>query len=119
MTEPATVLIVSTDWMIGALVSAYVEREGFRAVVYDRRRGSASDAVERHQPELIIVDVDHPDGFSQAFVREQRVRGTQVVVFSPGRFADDVRIIAEQSTLPWFGMPIELDQLRRALATVN
>jgi len=115
VTSPAlTVLIVSTEPIIGALVALYVQLHEYRAVLADERH-SPQDEVNRSGAHLIIVDVDHHDGFSPEFVRRQRAAGRRVIAFSPKLLGSEVRERAATMGLLSFALPIEPQQFREVL----
>jgi DNA-binding response OmpR family regulator len=107
-------LIVSTDAMIGALLGVYAEAAGYRAAFDDGDR-SPADAVGRYRPTVILVDVDHRDGFSPAFIRRQQEAGIPVIAFSPRRERHEVEQRARAFGLPSFALPIELSGFRGVL----
>jgi DNA-binding response OmpR family regulator len=69
MTPPprpgSTILVVDDEDMVREVVSAYLKREGY-ATVEATDGKAALDAVERHRPDLIVLDVMLPqlDGYS-------------------------------------------------------
>jgi DNA-binding NtrC family response regulator len=108
MSTPAIVLIVSTLPIIESLLGTYVALQGNQAAFRDGHGESAQEAVDRHRPQLIIVDVEHQDGFSPAaFIQRQRDRGIPVLAFSGSRDEADIRAAAEPYKIPWFALPIE------------
>jgi DNA-binding response OmpR family regulator len=109
-----TVLIVSTEPIIGALLALYVEVHNYRAVLADERKSPESE-VQQSGASLILVDVDHRDGFSPAFVARQRSAGRRVIAFSPKYLANEVRERAATLQLPSFALPIEPEQFRALL----
>jgi DNA-binding NtrC family response regulator len=101
-----TVLIVSTDAVIGALLALYVEAYGHRAVLADEGERPA-DAIARSGATVILVDADRPDCCSSAFVAEQRAAGRRVIAYSPSMLAHELRQRVERLRVPWLSMPLE------------
>jgi DNA-binding response OmpR family regulator len=115
--EPAqdqTVLIVSTDPLLAALLGLLVELQGHRPV-FDQGGESPAEALARHHPRLVLVDADHHDGFSAAFLERARRSGAGVVVFSPGRPDGEVRQLARERGLVALALPTDRVAFRRTL----
>jgi hypothetical protein len=113
-TSRGIALIVSTDAVIAALLGVYAEAVGYRAA-FDEGDSSPGDAVAEYRPAVILVDVDHRDGFSPAFIRRQQAAGIPVVVFSPRRDPHEVEYLAHPFGVPSFALPIELSGFRGVL----
>ncbi len=114
-TSVHTVLIVSTDPLTAALLGAFSELEQLSVAVHDDPAESPAAAIARHQPDLVLVDVDHPDGFQPDLLARLRLSGIAVVAFSPGRLGPDVRALAEPHGLPWIELPLDPARFREVL----
>ncbi len=57
---PGTVLLIEDEESIATLVTAYLERDGFRAR-WVRSGQEGLEAVERESPRLVILDIGLPD----------------------------------------------------------
>ena len=101
-----TVLIVSTDPVIGALLALYVEVHQYRAAVLEEGEPPAT-AVTRSDARILIVDVEHRDGFTPAFIAGQRAAGRRVIAFSPKLLLQEVRQRAEVLDIEAFAMPLD------------
>ena len=66
MSTQATVLIVSTVPVVESMLGMYVGRQGYQAAFHTADGESAQEAVDWYRPQMIIVDVEHADGFSRA-----------------------------------------------------
>lgn len=76
MRSPATlpdrpILVVDDDAKIVRLVRTYLEREGY-AVVTAADGPAALDAIERHQPALVVLDLMLPELDGRAVIRAVR-----------------------------------------------
>lgn len=103
----ATVLIVSTDSPTATLLGAFAEVEGYEVEIHDDARERPEDAIARARPHLILVDIDHPDGFAPDFLDQLREIGIPAVAFSPGRLTSEVLERARPYGLPTITLPIE------------
>jgi DNA-binding response OmpR family regulator len=113
---PVTALVISTDPMTAALLGLLLELESYH-VVYHEGEEALAVLFDRVRPVMVLVDVDHPDGFSEAFTAYVRDAGGRVLAFSPGRLRDDVRELATARQLPWFALPIDRATFAAALAS--
>jgi len=111
----ATVLVVSTDSFAGALLGAFLEVEGYEVAFHDDARETPEAAVARAQPRIIIVDVDHPDAFTQPVLDRHRAMGITIVAFSPTRASAEVLERATPHKLKWFALPADRETICAAL----
>ncbi|MGZ8502031.1 MAG: response regulator, partial [Candidatus Limnocylindrales bacterium] len=65
------ILVVDDDAKIVRLVRTYLERDGF-SVVTAADGPAALDAIERHQPALVVLDLMLPELDGRAVVRAVR-----------------------------------------------
>jgi hypothetical protein len=100
---------------MGALLGLYIESESYRVVLADAHQPPA-EAVRQAGASIIVVDVDHRDGFSPAFIAEQRRLGRSVIAFSPRLLTDELEERASQVRVPPLHMPIDIDNVRQLLA---
>ena len=108
------VLIVSTDPVVGALLGLLAELEGC-AVTFDDGHESPWAAVEHHRPQLLLVDVDHRDGASDAFLEHVRRAGLKVILYGPRQVPPKVKARAEECALPWFTLPLAGEEFSQTL----
>ncbi len=71
MSDNRPILVVDDDAKIVRLVRTYLEREGF-AVVTAADGPAALDAVERHRPALVVLDLMLPELDGRAVIRAVR-----------------------------------------------
>ncbi len=102
-----TLLIVSTDSPTATLLGAFAEVEGYDVEIHDDARETPEAAIRRARPHLILIDIDHPDGFAPEFLLHLRREGIPAVAFSPGRLASEVLERAQPYGLPTITLPIE------------
>jgi DNA-binding response OmpR family regulator len=101
------VLIVSTDSPTATLLGAFAEVEGYDVEIHDDTRESPVAAIRRSRPHLILLDIDHPDGFAPGFLEQLRQHGIPAVAFSPGRLTSEVLERVRPYGLPTITLPIE------------
>ena len=111
-----TVLIISTEPVIGALLTLYVEANRYRAVLARGGRATSRRAVARSGATVILVDVDHRDGYSPAFVAQQQASGRQVIAFSPKMGPPELEQRVAHLHVPWFTLPLKSEQFGTVLA---
>jgi DNA-binding response OmpR family regulator len=102
-----TVLIVSTDSPTAILLGAFAEVEGYNVEIHDDAREMPEDAIRRSRPHLILIDIDHPDGFAPEFLQGLEREGISAVAFSPGRLTSEVLERAQPYGLPMITLPID------------
>src|SRR5215469_2093533 len=103
----ATMLIVSTDSPTATLLGAFAEVEGYDVEIHDDAREKPEAAITRARPHLILLDIDHPDGFAPDFLEQLREEGIPAVAFSPGRLTSEVTERARPYGLPTITLPID------------
>ena len=85
MSDTRPILVVDDDAKIVRLVRTYLEREGF-PVVTAADGAAALDAVERHRPRLVVLDLMLPELDGRAVIRAVRRDGeagaTPIIVLS-------------------------------------
>ena len=113
--EGSTVLVVSTDPVIAGLLGLLVELERHRPA-YAEGGESPQAALTRHRPHLVLVDIEHRDGFSDAFLTHAAREGAQVVAFGHRQSPDELREQAEARALPWLELPTDRATFGQTLA---
>jgi CheY-like chemotaxis protein len=97
-------LVISTDPLTAALLGLLLQLEQV-PVVYEVGDEVLQALFDRVRPTLVLVDVDHPDGFSDVFMAHAQERGARVVAYSPRRLMEDVRESAAARGVGWFALP--------------
>ena len=109
-----TVLVLSSDPLAAALLGAAIELAG-RAPKFPRADESPRSALLRVRPRLVVIDSDHEDACSEAFVGPALMTGSQVVLFRSRRTQRDVSEMADRLGLRTVEMPGEHDSLTSLL----
>ena len=113
-TKGSTVLVVSTDPVIGGIVGLLVELSEHRPV-FDDGRELPEAALTRHLPHLVLVDVEHRDGFSPEFIAHAEREGVRVVAFGHRDPVGEIERRAAECGVRHVLMPPDLDIFRRTL----
>ena len=113
--EGSTVLVVSTDPVLAALLGLLAEL-GRHHPVYARGEERPQAALSRYRPRLVLLDVEHTDGFSDAFLTHAKHEGAKVLVFGRNHPGGDLRQRAEARQVPWLALPTDPATFARTLA---
>jgi CheY-like chemotaxis protein len=97
-------LVISTDPLTAALLGLLLQLEQV-PVAYEVGDEALQALFDRVRPTLVLVDVDHPDGFSEVFMAHARERGARLVAYSPRRLMEDVRESAAARGVEWLALP--------------
>jgi DNA-binding response OmpR family regulator len=112
-------LVISTDPLTAALLGLLLQLEQV-PVVYHEGDGEPLDVVfERVRPTVVLVDVDHPDGFSEAFTVRARSAGARVVAFSPTLETAEVEGRAAERGVSCLGLPTVRADFAAAIAAAS
>jgi len=84
--------VIEDDEAIGALVVAYLERAGFQ-VVCEQTGEKGLDAVERHDPRVVVLDLALPDLDGLEVCRQLRASGPVPILILTARDEEVDRII--------------------------
>ena len=75
-------VVIEDDEAISALVAAYLERAGFQ-VVCEHTGEKGLNAVERHDPRVVVLDLALPDVEGLELCRQLRAsRGVPIVILT-------------------------------------
>ena len=111
------VLVLSSDPLAAALLGAAVDLAG-HAPRFPLSDESARAALRRIRPRLVLVDCDHEDGCSEAFIGPAIMTGSRVLLFRARRSRRDATELAGRLGLEIVDMPIEHTVLTRTLDRV-
>ena len=85
-------VVIEDDEAIGALVVAYLEQAGFQ-VVCEQTGEKGLDAVERHDPRVVVLDLALPDLDGLEVCRQLRASGPVPILILSARDEEVDRII--------------------------
>ena len=108
------VLVISSDPLAAALLGAAIELAG-HAPRFPQSDESPRGALLRVRPRLVVIDCDHEDACSEAFVGPALMTGSQVMLFRSPRTRRDVGEMADRLGLRMVEMPQEHDSLTAVL----
>ncbi|WP_332651737.1 response regulator transcription factor [Lysinibacillus sp. 54212] len=75
-----TILIVEDDQDISGILALYVKNDGYKAI-QAMTLHDAMEAVKEHEPDLILLDVNLPDGNGFDFAKEVRKIAETIIIF--------------------------------------
>jgi DNA-binding response OmpR family regulator len=107
-------VVISTQAEIAGILCEFLAHDGYQARIEDGTEPLAA-VLDRVRPRVVLIDVDHPDGFSAGFIERARGIGAAVVAYSPSRDEREVRSLAAAHNLAAFGCPLRLTRMRAAL----
>ncbi|WP_337269918.1 response regulator transcription factor [Oryzifoliimicrobium ureilyticus] len=113
------ILIVDDDHEIRSLLSRYLEELGFRVSTASNLRG-CNDALNRRQPDLLVLDVMLPDGSGLDLCRDLRGRRPRVPVILLTALKEDIdRILGlEIGADDYLGKPFNPRELAARIRAV-
>lgn len=119
LTAAPDVLIVDDDHEIRALLSRYLEEQGFRVSTASDLRG-CNDALNRRAPDLLVLDVMLPDGSGLDLCRDLRNRRPRVPVILLTALKEDIdRILGlEIGADDYLGKPFNPRELAARIRAV-
>lgn len=108
------VLIFSADPLAAALLGAVVELAGL-APRFASKDEAARSALLRVRPQIVLVDCDHEDSCSEAFVGPALMTGAQVILCRSRRTQRDAREFAARMGLTVATLPADHERLVQLL----
>ena len=113
------VLVLSSDPLAAALLGAAIDLAGY-APRFPTSSESPRTALLRARPRLVVVDCDHEEACSDAFIGPALMTGSRVLLFRSPRTRRDVselsvRIGLRVAEMPMGHEPLK-DLLRQMLA---
>lgn len=101
-----TVLVLSSDPLASALLGAAIELAG-HVPRFPQSEEAPRSALMRVRPRLVMIDCDHPDGCSDAFIGPALMSGSRVLLFKSRRTRRDVSELTERLGVRVMDMPTE------------
>jgi len=114
---PDVAMVITREPSTAAILRAFLAVDGYE--VAGDLDTKPLDGLLRFNPRLILVDVDHQDGFSPDFIEHARRRGVAVVAYSPSRTETETRRIAASLGLSAFGFPLRPSRFRETIRTAS
>ena len=108
------ILVLSSDPLAAALLGAAIELAG-HAPRFPQSEEMARGALLRVRPALVIIDCDHEEACSEAFIGPALMTGSRVMLFRSRRTRRDMSELAGRLGLSVLEMPIEHDSLSSVL----
>ena len=112
-----SVLVLSSDPLAAALLGAAVDLAG-HATRFPLSDEPVRAALLRIRPRLVLIDCDHEDGCSEAFIGPALMTGSRVLLFRSRRSRRDATEFAGRLGLEIVDMPVEHVSLTRTLDRV-
>ena len=108
------VLVLSSDPLASALLGAAIELAG-HAPRFPESPEAARAALLRIRPRLVLIDCDHEDGCSDAFIGPALMAGSRVLLFKSRRTRRDVTELTGRLGVHVIDMPMEHGSLTHLL----
>lgn len=109
------VLILAREEIVAALLGLMVELQGLDPL-YLAKAEIAEDVIRRELPKAVVIDCDHQD-CTDLLLAAVRDAGAKPILFSPFRFAGEVKRVASRHGVEYFTLPTELEAFGRLLVT--
>src|SRR5206468_4164480 len=113
-----TTLIVEDDFRVARLHAEVVDAlDGYSVAATVHTASAALDAVRRHRPRLVLLDLYLPDASGLEVLRRLRALGEppDVIVLSAAREMHSVRAAMQGGALHYLIKPFDFDDLRARL----
>jgi response regulator of citrate/malate metabolism len=111
-------LVVDDDFRVARIHASRLARvDGFECVGEVYTAAAAREAIERLQPELLLLDVHLPDENGISLLRSLQVAGTQIdsIIITAARDLNTVRSAMSSGAVYYLVKPFSFDQLRLQL----
>ncbi|GBD21653.1 Transcriptional regulatory protein KdpE [bacterium HR28] len=112
------VLVVDDDPSIQRLLRAALTLRGYSVVVAGTAKG-ALEALDRHEPDLVLLDIILPDRSGFEVLQDIRARSTIPIILISARVAPEDRVLGlELGADDYVTKPFHLDELLARIAAV-
>lgn len=118
MTNPIRVVVAEDDPQIAEIQQRFLERiDGFELVGLAHSLDTARDLVDVMQPELLLLDIQFPNGTGLDLLREMRIQNnaTDVILITAAREVDTLREALRGGVFDYILKPLVFERLRDAL----
>ena len=113
--RPKSVLILSADPVVAALLGAAVELQNFTPLFADADE-SPREALLRLRPRLVLVDCQHGTACADAFFGPAMMTGARIIVFGPQWLRQNLADLGERHDVVTLVLPDNLAELSRLVA---
>jgi DNA-binding response OmpR family regulator len=100
-----SIMVLANENVISALLGAMVELDGYTAV-FPAADEQPLIAVDRHRPDLILLDCEHELSWDPPAIRRIRATGARLLLFSAMRSQREIEQIAARYGVPAFALPV-------------
>jgi len=108
------VLVFSSDPLAAALLGAAIELAGY-SPLFPQGSEAAREALLRVRPRLTVIDCDHAEACTEAFIGPALMTGSRVLLFRSRRTENDATEMAERLGLQIVDMPTRHETLTQIL----
>ncbi|UTW11944.1 response regulator [Marinobacterium rhizophilum] len=119
MTRTISVVIAEDDPQIAEIQRRFVERiDGFEVRGIAHSTQDAADLVEVMQPDLLLLDIQFPDGSGLSLLRRLRTENsaTDVVMITAAKEVDTLTEALRWGVFDYILKPLVFDRLQQALS---
>jgi two-component system CitB family response regulator len=113
------VVVIDDDYRVAGIHAAYVDRiDGFTTISQAHTGAEAMAAVDRHQPDLLLLDLYLPDEHGldlAARLRQEDHPPVDVIVITAAKDADSVRAAMQNGAMAYLLKPFSFPALREKL----
>jgi len=113
------VVVVDDDYRVAGIHAAYVDKiDGFTTIAQAHTGAEAAAAVDRHQPDLLLLDLYLPDEHGldlAARLRQEDHPPVDVIVITAAKDADSVRAAMQNGAVAYLLKPFSFPALRDKL----
>ena len=106
-------LILAREEIVAALLGLMVELQALQPIYLDKAE-IAEEVIRRELPKVVVIDCDHQD-CTESLLAAVREAGAKPILFSPFRFAQEVKRVARRHDVESFTLPADPESFGRML----
>ena len=106
-------MILAREEIVAALLGLMVELQAFEPIYLDKAE-IAEEVMRRELPKVVIIDGYHQD-CTESLLAAVRETGAKPILFSPFRFAQEVKRVAKRHDVESFTLPADPESFGRML----